>query len=127
MLVSTLAVAVSALAHRKAGRRRPPDDDEAEGTPSAKVAVLASGLAVLVARMDRAERDIANDKQGRQAVADALAEIKVIAARLTDLTKDMDAIAAKQDRQSANLDRVHTRIDELHHAVVANPIGRRSA
>ncbi|MBB6251447.1 hypothetical protein [Nitrospirillum iridis] len=133
--LSVLAVAVSGLAYRV--RRRSSDDDGDDGL-SSRIAVLASSIAVLTARLDRAERDIANDKQGRQAFADAFSEIKVMAATQSAMARAIEAqeaamakaiegFTATQVRQSANLDRVHTRIDDLHHAIVAQQHPRLTA
>ncbi|MEA1651850.1 hypothetical protein UAJ10_22900 [Nitrospirillum sp. BR 11164] len=104
-LGSTLAIAVSALAHRSSRRRRAEEDEDGG---------LAERVAVLASRLDRAERDIANDKQGRQAFAAAQGEMKAVIVQLAALATHIEALGAKLDRQSQNLTRAHERIDDLH-------------
>ncbi|MBB6251697.1 hypothetical protein [Nitrospirillum iridis] len=109
-LGSTLAIAVSALAHLSSRRRRL-EEGEDEG--------LAERVAVLTSRLDRAERDIANDKQGRQAFVAALGDMKAVVVQLTTLASQIEALGAKVDRQSQNLTRAHERIDDLHRLAVS--------
>ncbi|MDG3443270.1 hypothetical protein [Nitrospirillum amazonense] len=104
-LGSTLAIAVSALAHRSSRRRRAEDDEDVG---------LAERVAVLASRLERAERDIANDKQGRQAFAAAQGEMKAVVVQLAALATQIEALGTKLDRQSQNLTRAHERIDDLH-------------
>lgn len=104
-LGSTLAIAVSALAHRSSRRRRAEEDEDGG---------LAERVAVLTSRLERAERDIANDKQGRQAFAAAQGEMKAVIVQLAALATQIEALGAKLDRQSQNLTRAHERIDDLH-------------
>ncbi|MEC4589512.1 hypothetical protein VPG91_00790 [Nitrospirillum amazonense] len=108
-LGSTLAIAVSALAHRSSRRRRAEEDEDAG---------LAERVAVLASRLERAERDIANDKQGRQAFAAAQGEMKAVIVQLAALATQIEALGAKLDRQSQNLTRAHERIDDLHRLAV---------
>jgi len=114
-LVSILSMAVSALAHRRAVRQPPDGDDDDDATRA--IAALSERLAVLATRIERAEHDIANDKEGRRAFIASQIDLKGVATRLDELAKTITSLTTQQGRQSENLSRVHERIDDLHHLV----------
>ncbi|ASG21422.1 hypothetical protein [Nitrospirillum viridazoti] len=109
ILAAALGVAVRALSR---GRRRRREDDDGEVRDG-----LSERVAVLSSRLDRAEQDIANDKQGRAAFAATQGDLKAVGVQLDNLANQVEAVGGKLDRHGANLTRAHERIDDLHRLV----------
>lgn len=124
-LLQLLAAALATLVAFLARQQRSGDRERLDRL-SERLNDLGERHAVSDAKLERAQRDIANDKQGREAFGAAITRIDYIADRMEQIGETVTGISARIDRQSDALTDAHRRIDHaLGGTVPPSPAPRR--